>query len=117
MQDKFVKCGDQEIHFKSTGSTPRLYRLTFGKDLFADMQKLQFDEGQEMSPEAMEIFENIAYVMAKHGAMADKKEKEFPKSVTEWLDSFDMLEFYTTLPEILELWGANIATQSISKKK
>ena len=117
MQDKYITVGEKEIHFKSTGSTPRIYRFTFGKDLFSDMQKIVITDGEEMPPEAMEIFENIAYVMAKHGAMADGKEKDFPKTVDEWLDGFDTMEFYTTLPEIVELWSDNVQQKSTSKKK
>lgn len=116
MQDKYITIGEQDIHFRSTGSTPRIYRLTFGKDLFADMQKLQIADG-EVPVESMEIFENITYVMAKQGAQKDGTIKDFPKSVDEWLDNFDMLDFYTCLPEILALWSDNVQTKSVAKKK
>jgi len=59
----------------------------------------------------LEIFENVAYLMAKH---VDPMQ---PDNIDDWLDQFDMFAIYEVLPVILELWTANIATQVESKKK
>ena len=58
----------------------------------------------------MEIFENVAYIMALHA------DKSVPGSIEDWLDQFEMFSIYEILPEILELWGDNLATDIESKK-
>lgn len=58
----------------------------------------------------LEIFENIAYIMAYHA------DKSIPNTIEDWLDDFEMFSIYEVLPEILELWGANIVTDVSSKK-
>ena len=54
---------------------------------------------------SLEMFENIAYIMAKH---ADSPE--------EWLDEFSTFSIYQVLPKIIELWGLNVQTDVESKK-
>ena len=34
----------------------------------------------------------------------------------DWLDQFDMFSIYEVLPQILELWGDNLATEVAAKK-
>ena len=51
-----------------------------------------------MQIEDLEIFENVAYIMAYHA------DHSIPGTIDDWLDEFEM---YQVLPEILELWGAN----------
>lgn len=46
-----------------------------------------------------ELFENIAYAMAKH------RDKSAPDSPEEWLDNFSTFSIYQILPELIELWG------------
>ena len=58
----------------------------------------------------MEIFENVAYVMAYHA------DNSIPSNIDEWLDQFEMFSIYEILPEILELWGSNLQTDIESKK-
>ena len=57
------------------------------------------------------MFENIAYLMNKHGDPSQ------PDDVYEWLDQFDAFNIYEILPEILELWNLNNKGTSVSKKK
>lgn len=58
------------------------------------------------------IFENVAWLMAKH---ADKSVADDPD---EWLDSLEgVFTIYEVLPQILELWSMNQATTSTPKKK
>ena len=63
-----------------------------------------------MQIEDLEIFENVAYIMALHA------DPSIPPTIDEWLDQFDMLSIYEVLPEILELWGTNLITDVESKK-
>ena len=64
--------------------------------------------------EDLEMFENVAFVMAKHAAK--KKEMEFPEDIDEWLDQFNTFSIYTILPEIVKLWNLNQQTQAEAKK-
>ena len=60
---------------------------------------------------SLELFENIAYVMAKHG------DKSVPDSPEEWLDNFPTFSIYQILPQLIELWGLNIKSEEVPKKK
>ena len=56
------------------------------------------------------MFENIAYIMAKHA------DPSIPDSPEEWLDEFSTFSIYQVLPKIIELWGLNVQTDVESKK-
>ena len=58
----------------------------------------------------MEIFENVAYIMAYHA------DNNIPPTIEDWLDQFDMFSIYEILPEILRLWGENMVTEVEAKK-
>ena len=68
------------------------------------------EEGEELQIEDLEIFENVAYIMAYHA------DHSIPGTIDEWLDQFEMFSIYEVLPEILELWGTNLITDVESKK-
>ena len=67
-------------------------------------------EGEELQIEDLEIFENVAYIMAYHA------DHSIPGTIDEWLEQFEMFSIYQILPEILELWGTNLITDVESKK-
>ena len=117
MTEKTINIGGQEVRFRSSAAIPRLYRLKFGRDIFGDLSALEKDfrknEGAEVSMldvGTLEVFENVAYIMAKH---ADPK---IPDTIDEWLDQFEMFSIYEVLPEILKLWGTNLITDAEAKK-
>ena len=117
MIEKTVTIGDKEVKFRSSASVPRLYRIKFKRDIFKDLSKLEQsfkDKGGEngslMEIEDLEIFENVAYIMAFHA------DPTIPKTINEWLEQFDMFSIYEVLPEILELWGTNLITDVEAKK-
>ncbi len=116
MLQKTVKIGDQEVTFKSSASIPRLYRLKFRRDIFRDLSRLEqsykdrTDGGEQLEIEDLEIFENVAYIMALHA------DPTIPGTIDEWLDQFEMFSIYQILPEILELWGSNLFTDVDAKK-
>ncbi len=56
------------------------------------------------------MFENIAYIMAKHA------DANIPDTVEDWLDQFGTFSIYQVLPQLIELWGLNIKTDAESKK-
>ena len=63
-----------------------------------------------MEIEDLEIFENVAYIMAFHA------DPSIPGTIDEWLEQFEMFSIYEILPEILDLWGTNLITDVQSKK-
>lgn len=116
LQKTVTICG-KEIPFRSSASVPRLYRAKFGRDIFKDLSKLEkayTDKGSKessfMEIEDLEIFENVAYIMAFHA------DPTIPGSIDEWLEEFEMFSIYEILPEILELWGTNLITDVEAKK-
>ena len=116
MQEKTVVISGKEVRFRSSAAVPRLYRIKFKRDIFKDLSKLEAsykgkaDDGEELQIEDLEIFENVAYIMAFHA------DPTIPGTIEEWLDEFEMFSIYQVLPEILELWGANLVTDIESKK-
>ena len=68
------------------------------------------EEGSYFAIEHIEIFENVAYIMAYHA------DNNIPGNIDDWLDQFEMFSIYEVLPEILSLWGTNLMTDVESKK-
>ena len=116
MLHKTVTICGKEVAFRASATIPRLYRIKFRRDIFKDLSKLEQsykDKGdgtQELEIEDLEIFENVAYIMAFHA------DPTIPGTIDEWLDQFEMFSIYEVLPEILELWGSNLFTDVTAKK-
>lgn len=122
MREKTVKVGEKEVRFTSSAMIPLLYRNEFkGKDIFVDMQKLHNEmESKEekeldLSVEALEVFERVAYIFAKHTAKVEKRE-DF-ESMEDWFLQFETFDIYLILPQIIDLWVVENQTKSKSKKK
>ena len=121
MLRKKVEIDGREVEFKASAAVPRIYRMKFRRDLFMDLQKVaksvkkkgkKDEEGTSEIPiEDLEMFENIAYVMAKH---ADPENT--PAEIMEWLEQFNTFSIYQILPAILTLWNMNEETSSLAKK-
>lgn len=116
MIERTITISGKEVRFRSSATVPRLYRAKFKRDIFKDLSKLEksftkkTDEGAELQIDDLEIFENVAYIMAFHA------DPSIPKTIDEWLDQFEMFSIYEVLPEILELWGENLMTDVEAKK-
>lgn len=117
MIEKTIDVGGRKVAFKSSAAIPRLYRARFKRDIFADLMRLEksmsrAEEDASASFEAadLEIFENVAYIMALHA------DPSVPKNIDEWLEQFEMFSIYQVLPEILSLWGENMATEVEARK-
>ena len=116
MLEKTVTVGVKEVKFRSSATIPRLYRIKFKRDIFKDLSKLddsyskKKNEDGSFAIEDLEIFENVAYIMAYHA------DHSIPDNIDDWLDQFEMFSIYEILPEILELWGSNLVTDVASKK-
>ena len=107
-------CGKM-VPFRSSATIPRLYRAKFKRDIFKDLAQLEKSysgkqEGAEFQIEDLEIFENVAYVMAYHA------DNSVPADINEWLDQFEMFSIYEILPQLLELWGDNMMTEVHARK-
>lgn len=110
--EKTLNIEGKEVVFKATASTPRRYRQRFGKDLFVDVSKIMGEaERGGLTAEALESFENMAYIMARQG------DSSIPDDPDEWLDGFEMMSIYDVMPQLIELWGMNAETLEEPKKK
>lgn len=116
MLSKEIEICGKLVPFRSSATVPRLYRAKFKRDIFKDLSKLEksyqdkASDGSELQIDDLEIFENVAYIMAYHA------DPTIPSDIAEWLDQFNMFSIYKILPEILELWGSNMMTEVTSKK-
>lgn len=115
MLEKTVAISGKEVKFHSSATIPRLYRMKFKRDIFKDLSRLESsykgkEDGGSFEIENLEIFENVAYIMAYHA------DHTIPATIDDWLDQFEMFSIYEVLPEILELWGINLQTDIESKK-
>lgn len=115
MVAKTIEICGQPVRFCASAATPRLYRLKFKRDIFADMQKLTKDfqernTGVDLAVESLEIFENVAYIMAFQA------DRTIPDTIDQWLDQFEMFSIYEVLGELVQLWGDNLFTSASAKK-
>lgn len=130
MVAKTIEICGRPVRFCASASTPRLYRLKFKRDIFADMQKLTKDfqakkaaqkakaqaedmeqnAATDLAVESLEIFENVAYIMAFQA------DRTIPDTIDQWLDQFEMFSIYEVLGELVQLWGDNLFTASTEKK-
>ena len=68
------------------------------------------EESSNLDMFSLEMFENIAFIMAKHA------DPSIPDTPEEWLDNFNTFSIYQVLPQLIELWGLNGKTDVESKK-
>ena len=107
----------QEVSFRASAAIPRIYRMRFHRDIFKDLKDLEKGidkndpENSSLDMFSLEMFENIAYVMAKHA------DPSIPDTPEAWLDGFNTFSIYQVLPQIIELWGLNTQTDVQAKKK
>lgn len=116
---KNIQVGNLVVPMRASALIPRLYRVKFGRDLIRDMTRLEKnmraakdDPEVNMDAADLTIFEDIAYMMAKHA------DPNVPEDPNDWLDSLNgVLSIYEALPQIIELWSSNIDTTSVPRKK
>lgn len=125
--EKILNIDGKEVKMRASALIPRMYRFKFGRDIIRDMNSLrkaykkildlpkdateEEKEDAQLSVVDLTIFENVAFVMAKHA------DPSIPDTPDEWLDGFEMFSIYEVLPEILNLWSLSNATTSAPKKK
>ena len=111
---KSILIDGKNVLFKASAAVPRLYRLKFRRDIFKDFIALEQSVQENTSGitiDSLELFENIAYIMAKHADPAG-----VPENPDDWLENFNTFSIYEILPQLMDLCGLNIETQSESKK-
>lgn len=113
---KNIEIDGKNVMFRASAAIPRMYRVRFHRDIYRDLRSLEKavkgggEKNSNIDLFSLEIFENIAYIMAKHA------DNTIPDTVEEWLDGFSMFSIYRILPSLIELWGLNVQTEIQSKK-
>ena len=113
---KKIEIDGKEVLFRASAAIPRLYRIKFRRDIYKDLAQLEkaVDEnvadGSMLDTFSLELFENIAFVMAKHA------DPNIPDTPEEWLEEFNTFSIYQVLPQIIELWGLNVETEVQNRK-
>ena len=119
--ERTITIGGQEVGFRASGLTVKLYRRDTGRDFMRDLARLDkrlkdtaSDPEAQLEAIDLEAFEDIAYLMARQYAHAHQE--AIAATADEWLDGFEMFEIYRVLPEILKLWADSTRTTSVPKK-
>ena len=113
---KKIEIDGKEVAFKASAAIPRIYRLKFQRDIYKDLHSLEKaigdskEDNSNLDMFSLEMFENIAYIMAKHA------DSSIPDTPEEWLDNFNTFSIYQVLPQLIELWGLNVKTDVEAKK-
>ena len=113
---KHIEIDGKQVSFKASAAIPRIYRMKFQRDIYKDLKALEksigdnSEESSNLDMFSLEMFENIAFVMAKHA------DASIPNTPEEWLDGFNTFSIYQVLPQLIELWGLNVQTDVESKK-
>lgn len=113
--EKTIIIDGKPVKFSASAATPRHYRNLFVRDMIADMDMLTKSfASKEMPIYSLQVFEDMAYVMAKSGSDGDPN---FPETPDEWLEQFEGMSIYSIFPQLLELWNMNQKTLVSHKKK
>ena len=113
---KQIEIDGKQVSFKASAAIPRIYRMKFQRDIYKDLKALEksigdnSEESSNLDMFSLEMFENIAFVMAKHADVS------IPNTPEEWLDGFNTFSIYQVLPQLIELWGLNVQTDVEAKK-
>lgn len=113
---KQIEIDGKQVSFKASAAIPRIYRMKFQRDIYKDLKALEksigdnSEESSNLDMFSLEMFENIAFVMAKHA------DATIPNTPEEWLDGFNTFSIYQVLPQLIELWGLNVQTNVEAKK-
>lgn len=126
--EKVIHVGTQDVKMRASALIPRLYRFKFKRDIIRDITQLKKayekalnlpetateEEKEEAQLSVLELtmFENVAYIMAKHA------NSDLPDEPDAWLDQIDgVFSIYEVLPQILKLWNLSQVQTSVPKKK
>ena len=109
MIERTIMISGKEVTFRSSATVPRLYRAKYKRDIFKDLSKLEKSytlrtkDGDELQIEDLEIFENVAYIMAFHA------DPTIPATITPCLYMHDTA-YWTDM--VSECKGAEVLSVS-----
>ena len=107
--EKMINIDGKEMRMAANGATPRIYRLMFGRDIFADLSHAI--EGQDLKD--MAVIEQLAFVLGRQGGSIPED-----MSIDEWLETIDdPMALITAAGDIVTLWLGNTVTIADGKKK
>ena len=95
---KKIEIDGKAVAFKASAAIPRIYRIKFQRDIYKDLSVLEKSIGDgdleksSLDLFSLEMFENIAFIMAKHA------DASIPDTPEEWLDQFNTFSMYTVRP-------------------
>ena len=90
---KTIEIDGKQVPFKASAAIPRIYRIKFHRDVYKDLAALEkvvgknAEEKSNLDMFSLEMFENIAYIMAKHA------DPSIPDTPEEWLYNFNTFPF------------------------
>ena len=111
-----IEIDGKQVPFRASAAIPRIYRIKFNRDIYKDLAALEkaignnSEDVSNLDMFSLEMFENIAYIMAKHA------DPSIPDNPEDWLDAFNTFSIYQVLPKIIELWGLNVKVDVEAKK-
>ena len=94
-----IEIDGKEVPFRASAAVPRIYRIKFHRDIYKDLSALEKsigksdEENSNLDLFSLELFENIAFIMAKHA------DPSIPDTPEEWLDGFGTFSIYQVLPQ------------------
>lgn len=89
---KNIEIDGKQVAFRASAAIPRIYRMKFQRDIYKDLAALEkaigenSEEVSNLDMFSLEMFENIAYIMAKHA------DPTIPNTPEEWLDEFQHVQ-------------------------
>lgn len=107
--EKMINIDGKEMRMVANGATPRVYRVMFGRDIFADLSHaIEGDDLKDMS-----VIEQLAFVLGRQGGSIPQEQ-----SIDEWLESIeDPMALVLSAGEVMTLWAGNMKTIADGKKK
>lgn len=69
---KEIRIDGKQVAFRASAAIPRIYRMKFQRDIYKDLAVLEkavgdnSEEASNLDMFSLEMFGNVAYIMAKH---------------------------------------------------
>lgn len=98
--EKIINIDGRDVPFKANGALPLRYKAQFGKDIFAEMARLDGIQ-DDFTKVDSEVFYQLIWAMAK---CADPS---IPPLI-EWVESFNEFHVFSIFAEVNELLSVSI---------
>ena len=121
--EKTIVIDGKNVKFKATAATLRIYRMKFQRDLMVDLAKLTMGlkaNNNNFNIIDLEVFENVAYVMAKQAEIKDVKVLVELSLIDYycWLSDYETQAFMDSevIGKVIGLWAGNANDSHIESK-